>query len=33
MFLKIRKTNNSNSSNKIEGEKELTNKLIINADA
>ena len=32
MFLKIHKTNNSKSSNKIENEKELTNKLIINSD-
>ena len=32
MFLKIHKTNNSNSSDKIENDKELTNKLVINSD-
>jgi len=32
MFLKIHKANNSNSSDKIENDKELTNKLVINSE-
>ena len=32
MFIKIHKTNNSNSSDKIENDKELTNKLVINSE-